>query len=442
MSQNAFKRNIPLCLGGMMYLAKLDVSHNQFFGGIPKELGMSRSLELLKLSNNNLNGKMFPAIYLDGNNVDGEISHFSSISSSVLQTLDLSDNQLSGKLPIWLWNYTSLRLLALANNQFEGPVPIELCNLVNLGFLDLSQNRLSGTIPSCSNLQNIKHVHLNSNKLSGPLSPAFYRSSSLVTLDLSENNFTGKIPDRIDTLPALSVLLLKANQFHDEFPMHLCKLNSLSIVDLSQNKLSGPIPSCLSNLTLEQWFEKSDVNNDFSVISFDTILAIASTRMKIYDLLTNKDVYPADGASPRQERTIWDIRREQLRGKPSSCGPPLKNSCGEGDSLETSSASSAEDEVHSFIDMGDFYISFGVSYAIILLATGIVALLQKKHIALCIFHGSGALQVQVQNVSSSSFFCPDSFWFRQFVRWECVISISYVSNVFEFGKLTLGKITV
>ncbi|XVF29494.1 hypothetical protein REPUB_Repub15cG0125700 [Reevesia pubescens] len=301
MSGNNFKSNIPHCLGGMRSLSRLDMSHNHLFGGIPGELAMSRSLKMLKLSNNTLSGKIFPTIYrsnvleellLDHNNFDGELPHFSPISSVHFRTLHLSDNHLSGKLPRWLWNYTSLEVLALSNNQFEGPLPMEPCNLGNLHFLDLSQNVLSGTISSCFiNLQNVLHVHLRKNKLSGPLLHAFSRSSSLVTLDLSENNLTGKITDWVDTLPpALSVLLLRENNFHGEFPLGLCKLYSLSIVDLSHNKLSGYIPSCLGNLTKLR-SGKSDIH--ISLLGygfFDFRLVLADMGLRIYDLMSDEEL--------------------------------------------------------------------------------------------------------------------------------------------------------
>ncbi|TYH49598.1 hypothetical protein ES332_D10G147900v1 [Gossypium tomentosum] len=293
MSQNALTANIPLCLGGLRRLGMLDLSHNSLFGEIPEELGMSLSLFYLRLSNNSLSGKIFPkfyhlfnslaALYLDGNKLEGKILDFSPISFKNLE-LDVSDNHFYGKLPRWLWNNTELEILDFSKNHFEGPIPMGLCNLVNLEFLDLSLNHLSGTIPSCSNLQRVLHVHLAKNKLGGTLSDALFINSSLVTLDLSENNITGRIPDWISTLPALSVFLLKANQFEGEFPVHLCRLQSLSILDLSQNKLSGHIPSCLSNLTLKPRSEKSYTgSSEFGLLLFDEVMVDMGLMM--YNLI-------------------------------------------------------------------------------------------------------------------------------------------------------------
>ncbi|MBA0664303.1 hypothetical protein Goklo_004334, partial [Gossypium klotzschianum] len=203
---NALKSTIPVCLGGMQQLIYLDMAVNNLFGGIPKELAMKET------------------------KFEGEIPDFSTISSTNLHVLDVGFNHLSGKLPKWLWKNTNLERLDLSRNQFEGSIPMEFCNLVDLLFLDLSENHLSGTIPSCSSRQKIRYVHLRKNKLSGPLSPAF-NGSSLVTLDLSENSLTGEIPDWVGMLPNLSILLLNANQFDGELPVHFCRLYGLSILD-------------------------------------------------------------------------------------------------------------------------------------------------------------------------------------------------------------------
>ncbi|KAL4291951.1 hypothetical protein GQ457_14G027010 [Hibiscus cannabinus] len=474
MSKNAFETNIPLCLGGRKRLERLDLSHINWFGGIPEELAMSSSLTHLRLSNTSLVGKISHTIFhlinslielfLDGNKLEGQLSFHSLSNSESLEVLDVSDNDFSGELPAWLWNKTYLRILDLSRNHFEGPIPFGLCNLVYLGFLDLSTNHFSGIIPSCSSLQKMKHVHLAQNELSGTLSDSLFNSSSLVTLDLSENNLTGRIPDWNSRLLDLSVLLLKANQLSGEIPLHLCRLQSLSILDLSQNKLSGHVPSCLSNLTLKPKSEKSSVDaRYYRADSFDYVLedmgltiyyltkdhwgSVATYTYKgnILDLLSAIDlscnqftgiIPPALGnlseirglnlshnnltgpipstfsklkqiesldlsynnligriPSELTELTaleIFTVAHNDLSGplpdrkaqfgtfdessyKENSllCGPPLNKRCNEGGSLGTPSAASSEEE-DGGIDMGDFYMSFTVSYAIIFLTTVIV----------------------------------------------------------------------
>ncbi|TYJ16264.1 hypothetical protein E1A91_A10G239900v1 [Gossypium mustelinum] len=231
---NILEGNIPPCLGSLKsgYIGfYLDLSHNQLHGGIPE----------------------------NGNNFDGRLPSIdiTIVRLSPLMVMDLSNNNLSGKLPRWISNLSELTALDLFNNQLEGSIPRDLCHIDGLKVLELSQNKFSGPIPSCSGAQSIKHLHLNRNRLSGTLGNAFFNCSSLVTLDVSENQLTGEIPNWVGTLSALRVLLLKANFFTGEIPIELCKLLSLSIIVLSQNNLSGPIPFCLSNLTLEPNDEKS-----------------------------------------------------------------------------------------------------------------------------------------------------------------------------------------
>ncbi|XVE63625.1 hypothetical protein DITRI_Ditri07aG0034600 [Diplodiscus trichospermus] len=335
--QNAFKGNIPPCLGGLKSLWILDLSYNNFSGGIPAELAKSNSIVILRLSNNSLSGKIVPAmissealtsLYLDGNNFDGEIPQIdiSTVSFLALSNIDLSNNHLSGRLPRWLWNMSKIEILDLSNNHLDGLIPFELCNLNNLGFLDLSQNNFSGSLPSCFNPPYISHVHLSRNRLSGPMPRALYNSSSLVTLDLSQNNLTGKIPNWIGTLSALSILTLKANHFEGEIPSQLCQLNSLSIMDLSQNKLSGHIPSCLSNLTLDP--KDSKILQDIFEIGKQDIFEIEKSKQRYsysyveeqVEFMTKKQSYMFSGNILKYMSGI-DLSCNRLMGQiPSEIG--------------------------------------------------------------------------------------------------------------------------
>ncbi|TYJ21261.1 hypothetical protein E1A91_A08G053100v1 [Gossypium mustelinum] len=293
LSSNSLQGNIPPCLVSLNTMLMIDMSHNQLYGGIPEMSAQSDSLMFLRLSNNHLSGKITPTIfcspslkflYLDGNKFDGNIPSIdiSTFPYYSLSDIDLSNNNLSGELPRWIWNVSNLHTLVVSNNQLKGLIPMELCYLDSLEILDLSKNNFFGPIPSCFHAQSIKHLHLSRNRLSGTLRNAFFNSSSLVTLDLRENQLTSEILYKIRTLSTLSVLLLKANYFVGEIPIDICKLYSLSIIDLSQNKLSGPIHSCLSHLTLEPNGEKSltldstEVLDLIGIVGFGEILREAN----------------------------------------------------------------------------------------------------------------------------------------------------------------------
>ena len=65
-----------------------------------------------------------------------------------LEELSISDNRLTGAIPLELGRMTSLQLLALSGNRLTGAIPAELANLANLETLKLSGNQLTGCIPA------------------------------------------------------------------------------------------------------------------------------------------------------------------------------------------------------------------------------------------------------------------------------------------------------
>ncbi|GLU05020.1 hypothetical protein SLE2022_221450 [Rubroshorea leprosula] len=260
LSNNHFSGSIPDALSRLSSLTSLDLSNNRLSGGILELLVIGCPLRFLILSGNNLQGQIFPLLFklryllvlrLGDNNFAGEILEFSSINSFSPWIINLSNNQILGKLPRWMGNMSSLYGLFLFKNHFEGPIPGKLCGLDSLAVLDLSDNYLSGSIPKCFNSITITYVHFSNNRFTGPLTKAFSGCSSLETLDLTRNNLTGIIPGWIGNIPSLSILLLKANHFEGKIPIQLCQLNRLKMLDLSQNNLFGSIPFCLSNLTFE-----------------------------------------------------------------------------------------------------------------------------------------------------------------------------------------------
>ena len=96
----------------------------------------------MDLSFNNLNGSI-PDI------INGTETCNSKSPLPNLRELDLSVNQLMGKLPNWLGELKNLRRLGLSDNKLEGPIPTSLCTLLRMESLSLGGNELNGSLPNC-----------------------------------------------------------------------------------------------------------------------------------------------------------------------------------------------------------------------------------------------------------------------------------------------------
>ncbi|KAL5565212.1 hypothetical protein UlMin_028376 [Ulmus minor] len=88
----------------------------------------------------------------------------------VLTAIDLSSNQFSGGIPEIIGNMKALHALNLSNNMLTGCIPSSLGNLSELESLDLSHNKLSGEIPQqLMQLTFIASFDVSHNNLSGPI---------------------------------------------------------------------------------------------------------------------------------------------------------------------------------------------------------------------------------------------------------------------------------
>ncbi|CAN1169385.1 Receptor-like protein EIX2 [Linum perenne] len=188
---------------------------------------------------------------------------FSQLSSNLI-ILDLSDNQIRGKLPVKL-HAPKLDNVDLASNRFEGPVPRWSTNatqfylhenlfsgplprdigtlMPRLRNLHLSENNLNGTIPSSiCKMTDLQVLSLRNNHLSGELLDCWEELSALWVVDVSNNDLSGKIPTSMGLLGMLGMLLLSENNLVGEIPSSLQNLSALTSIDLGENQLSGEIP--------------------------------------------------------------------------------------------------------------------------------------------------------------------------------------------------------
>ncbi|PRQ42886.1 putative leucine-rich repeat-containing, plant-type, leucine-rich repeat domain, L [Rosa chinensis] len=276
---NQLNGSIPVSLFSLPLLQKLLLSNNQFSGKLHEFANIS-SLDTVDLSSNNLEGTVPMSIFnlrglkilsLSSNNFSGSFPLNSVQQLKNLSSLDLSYNSLSisynstnssessfpnittlklasGELrtfPNFLRDQSRLRYLDLSQNQIHGEIPNWIWKLNNLLQLNLSFNSLVTLEGPLTNLaSSLSVLDLHSNQLQGqvPIFPPF-----ATYLDYSRNSFTSSIPADIGDFFTYTLFLsLSSNKFQGSIPGSICNASYLQVLDLSNNSLTGIIPPCLT----------------------------------------------------------------------------------------------------------------------------------------------------------------------------------------------------
>ncbi|CAO2815346.1 unnamed protein product [Amaranthus hypochondriacus] len=232
----------------------LDLSYNMLSGELP-EFNFVYDLEVLRLSNNRFSGfvpndllkgdpLLLTELDLSGNNLTGPIG---IIMSTMMRTLNLSSNGLSGELPLLTGDCA---ILDLSNNQFHGNLT-KMVKWGNIEFLDLSQNRLTGPMPvTTSQFLHLNHLNLSRNSLKGSLPKVMTQFPKLSVLDLSFNQLDGPLQSGLLTMPTLQELHLAGNSFAETIEFSPPPGQSdLRVLDLADNHLSGYFPDGFGSLT-------------------------------------------------------------------------------------------------------------------------------------------------------------------------------------------------
>lgn len=287
LDSNILEGQIPAEIGQISELRILDVSRNSLTDSIPKGLGNCRKLSQIVLTNLN-------DINPDYDSLRGEFNAFNGgIPSELLllpslQVLWAPRGNFNGELPINWSSSCSLRVLNLGQNYITGTIPESIGKCANLTYLDLSSNKLQGNLPSQLRVSCMAYFNVSQNKISGVL-PRFEKDSFCTNLiphepaprfldqeddwnsyfnfpvwdfprlndnliishDFSWNRFSGSLTSVKVGEELLAngrkfsyKLLLNSNQFNGSLPIDLvsnCNDMKGVSVNLSSNLVSGEI---------------------------------------------------------------------------------------------------------------------------------------------------------------------------------------------------------
>ncbi|KAL0438463.1 UNVERIFIED_CONTAM: putative LRR receptor-like serine/threonine-protein kinase [Sesamum latifolium] len=225
-------------------------------GVVPATMGSLQSLQVISLPRNQLTGVVSPSLFcnisvsnatirilnLSFNALTGIENNDGETCASVLEVLDLHENQINGVLPDFLMNFSTLKIIDFSGNSLSGTVPDNVGNLVILEEFRVGNNSLTGEIPeSVTKCKALRVLDLGKNRFSGLIPEFLGEMKSLTMLILGGNLFTGLVPVSIGSLYSLQVLDLSDNNLNGTVPLELMRLSNLSTLNLSNNRFSSQV---------------------------------------------------------------------------------------------------------------------------------------------------------------------------------------------------------
>ncbi|XP_057947887.1 phytosulfokine receptor 2 [Malania oleifera] len=270
LSQNMLRGSVSGALLGLKSIQSLNISSNSFAGNL-FDLGAFPDLLAINVSNNSFTGQVdsqlcsspteVQILDLSMNQFEGGLDGLVNCSKS-LQQLHVDSNSLTGHLPDLLFSIPSLEVLSVSGNNFSGQLSEKLSKLFRIKALVISGNQFSGSIPNAfGNLTELESFVAHSNLFSGFLPPTLSFCSKLRVLSLRNNSLTGRIHLNFAGLPHLSTLDLATNHFYGSLPNSLTSCQELKTLAVAKNDLNGQIPENFANLSYLSFLSLS--NNSF-----------------------------------------------------------------------------------------------------------------------------------------------------------------------------------
>ncbi|MCE5166785.1 hypothetical protein HAX54_026462, partial [Datura stramonium] len=217
---------LPPSLVKLPYLTKIDLSCNYLSGTIPPEWA-SMKLEYMSVMLNQLSGPI--PKYL-GN-------------MTTLHYMRLENNMFNGTIPKELGDMINLQTLILSFNNLTGKLPEELNKLTNLKQLRLRGNNFTGTLPSFESFKTLQRLEIQAAGFKGPISPRISVSTQMIELRITDLTGSASEFPLLENMTSLTRLILRNCNISGKIPAYIANMHKLKILDLSFNRLEGQIPN-------------------------------------------------------------------------------------------------------------------------------------------------------------------------------------------------------
>ncbi|KAH9651590.1 hypothetical protein KPL70_026806 [Citrus sinensis] len=323
LSNNHFNSSVPKWFRRLSLLEQVSLNSNTLEGKVSGALGNLTSINRLYLSNNRLEGKIprslgrlcnLKSISLSGVNLSQEMSEifdiFSGCVSDGLEILVLRNCRIFGPLTDKLGQFRNLDTLDLSDNFISGHVPLSLGELSTLRVVDLSLNRLNGTLSQIhfSNLTRLLDFKASGNSLTFNVSHDWFPPFQLEVLGLRSCDLGYQFPPWLHSQKHLTYLDISNTRIVDTIPTWVWKnLSQINYLNLSHNYIYGEIP----NLTEVSQLESLDLKH-----IFPTVYALDLSNNSLSGSISH---FVCDGINQLKGMRILKLGENHFSGKIPDC---------------------------------------------------------------------------------------------------------------------------
>jgi hypothetical protein len=263
-SVNSFDGTLPESIGQWTALTSFDVYMAVLNGTLPGSIGQWTALEYFNINGNFLTGILPDSVgswtalmFFDayGNTLTGPLAiafstdHNGSLADSqgsALTYFDVSYNELTGKLPDNIGQWTGLTYFSIYDNAVNGTLPDSIGLLTALTYCDVSYSDLTGTLPfSIGEWTGLTYFDAYDNAFSGMLPDSIFQWTSLSRFFVDGNDFTGTLPESIGIWTAMTYFSVTGNSLNGTIPQSVGNWSLIENAYFEYNPFVGTMPTII-----------------------------------------------------------------------------------------------------------------------------------------------------------------------------------------------------